>query len=51
MEEINNKINGTLRAKPQPVCHKYGATFKDIKGLNGHMAVKHGSNPTEPTSV
>jgi uncharacterized C2H2 Zn-finger protein len=43
MEIIGDKVNDNQGAKPRVVCPKCGATFKDRRGLNGHMAGKHGS--------
>jgi len=43
MDQLDNEINGNQGVKPRPVCPKCGATFKDRRGLNGHMAGKHGS--------
>jgi hypothetical protein len=42
MEAIKDKINGNQGAKPRPECPICGATFMDRRGLNGHMAGKHG---------
>jgi len=36
-------INVNEGVKPRPVCPICGATFMDRRGLNGHMAGKHGS--------
>jgi uncharacterized C2H2 Zn-finger protein len=43
MEKIRDEVNDNQGAKPRAVCPKCGATFKDRRGLNGHMAGKHGS--------
>ncbi|MGB8706518.1 MAG: hypothetical protein WCD72_01015 [Dehalococcoidia bacterium] len=43
MENIRDKVNDNQGAKPRVFCPKCGATFKDRRGLNGHMAGKHGS--------
>jgi len=43
MEIIGDKVNDNQGAKPRVVCPKCGATFKDRRGLNGHLAGKHGS--------
>jgi uncharacterized C2H2 Zn-finger protein len=43
MEAMRNKVNDYQGAKPRAVCPKCGATFMDRRGLNGHMAGKHGS--------
>ena len=43
MENIRDEVNDNQGAKPRAVCPKCGATFKDRRGLNGHLAGKHGS--------
>jgi uncharacterized C2H2 Zn-finger protein len=43
MEAIRDKVNDNQGAKPRVVCPKCEATFKDRRGLNGHLAGKHGS--------
>jgi uncharacterized C2H2 Zn-finger protein len=43
MEKIRHKVNVDQGAKPRVVCPKCEATFKDRRGLNGHLAGKHGS--------
>ena len=43
MEKIRDKVNVDQGAKPRAICPKCGATFKDRRGLNGHLAGKHGS--------
>jgi hypothetical protein len=37
------EINVNQGAKPRVACPKCEATFKDRRGLNGHLAGKHGS--------
>jgi uncharacterized C2H2 Zn-finger protein len=39
---MNDNIKGNIGEKPTAVCPICWATFKDGRGLNGHMAGKHG---------
>jgi len=43
MDHEDSQINDNRGVKPRPVCPICGATFMDGRGLNGHMAGKHGS--------
>jgi len=43
MEKIRDEVNDNQGAKPRVACPKCEATFKDRRGLNGHLAGKHGS--------
>ena len=43
MEATDYNISGNQGVKPRPACPICGATFMDRRGLNGHMAGKHGS--------